>query len=74
MTKTQPAGATPRKSGYIPLPRTIPARVVEYLHEQLAKGRQWVPGTELAEHIGQPVVGPYLVAPIRYGCLIRRAA
>lgn len=60
------------KAAYIPQPGTIPARVVAYLHEQLSLGRQWVPSVELAEHVGQETVTPYLDTPVQRGCLIKR--
>ncbi|MEY2686586.1 MAG: hypothetical protein RL375_784 [Pseudomonadota bacterium] len=61
-----------RKGKYVPQPGTIPARVISYLEEQLAKGRQWVPGAELCEMLEQPAVTPYLEAPLKHGCIKRR--
>lgn len=59
-------------STYTPQPGTIPARVIAYLRDQSAAGRQWVPAAELADHIGQPAVSPYLSIPMERGALIRR--
>lgn len=62
-----------RPGAYTPQPGTIPARVIAYLRDQSAAGRQWVPAAELADHIGQPAVSPYLSIPMAHGALIRRA-
>lgn len=63
----------PERSAYSPQPGTIPHRVVRYLQDQADLGRLWVPAAELAEHVGQPAVSPYLEAPIRHGALVRRS-
>lgn len=57
---------------YAVQPGTIPYRVVQFLHEQAALGRHWVPAAEVSEHVGQKAVSPYLEAPMRYGVLVRR--
>lgn len=53
-------------------PGTIPARVAAYLQDQSAAGRDWVPGAELADHIGQESVLPYLTAALSHGAIKRR--
>ena len=62
-----------RTGAYIPQPGTIPAKVIAYLQEQAQLGRHWVPAAELADHIGQPAVSPYLATPMEHGALIRRS-
>lgn len=57
---------------YTPQPGTIPARVVEYLRSQVPLRRQWVPGAELAEHVGQAHISPYLKVAINEGAVLRR--
>lgn len=58
---------------YTPLPGSIPARVVAYLQDQAQAGRQWLPGGELADLIGEPSIANYLGAPLKYGCVTRRS-
>lgn len=57
---------------YTPQPGTIPSRVVEYLMAQAKLRRQWVPGAELSEHVGQAHVSPYLKVAINEGAVLRR--
>ena len=60
------------RATYTPQPGTIPAKVIAYLREQASAGREWVPGAELADHIGQPAVSPYLLTPFNCGAIKRR--
>lgn len=61
-----------RAGPYVPQPGTIPAKVVAYLKAQKAAGKEWVPAAELAEHIGQPDIAPYMVAPKKHGLIVAR--
>lgn len=59
---------------YSPQPGTIPARVMRYLREQAGRGRTWVPGAELADHVSQTQISPYIQVPITHGAIVRRPA
>lgn len=57
---------------YTPQPGTIPYAVIDFLRQEVKNGREWVPGAELADHVGQSTISPYLVAPLRHGAVKRR--
>lgn len=61
-----------RSGAYTPQPGTIPHKVITYLQAQADLGRPWVPAAELAEHVGQSAVAPYLLAPMKHGAVKSR--